>query len=201
MSSTAGFSRTTIDLLRHGEAEGANCFRGATDDPLTDEGWHQMLRQCEGGQWQAVVSSPLGRCASFASAWAEKHQLKVTLDPDWREIDFGEWEGLQAAQIDPEALRRFYADPNAFTPPKAESYASFATRIRRAWETLLTRHSGQKVLVVTHAGVIRGLFSNLLAIPVRQSFQIELPHACLTRFSCFEDAAGRYVQFNFHKPV
>jgi alpha-ribazole phosphatase len=57
------------------------------------------------------------------------------------------------------------------------------------------------VLVITHAGVIRLLFSQLLGITPQQSFQIEVPHACLSRFSCFDDEVGRFVQLNFHKPV
>ena len=197
-------TRTTIDFLRHGAVQGGDYFRGVTDDPLTEHGWQQMFRQCRGGQWQVVISSPLRRCLSFASAWGQEHQTEVVIVSDWKEIDFGEWEGLLAddiSRLQADALASYYANPLEFTPPNAESYSSFAGRIQQAWETLLTNYAGQNVLVVTHAGVIRILFSMLLAIPPRQSFQIEVPHACLTRFSCFEDAAGRFVQLNFHRPI
>lgn len=33
---------TTVDLLRHGEPEGGQMFRGAVDDPLSPRGWEQM---------------------------------------------------------------------------------------------------------------------------------------------------------------
>ena len=33
---------TTVDLLRHGESEGGEIFRGSIDVPLTEMGWQQM---------------------------------------------------------------------------------------------------------------------------------------------------------------
>ncbi|QPK63313.1 alpha-ribazole phosphatase family protein [Methylomonas sp. LL1] len=195
---------TVIDFLRHGEVQGGDYFRGVTDDPLTDHGRRQMFNQCGVEQWQAVVSSPLRRCASFASSWGQAHQVAVEMDSGLMEINFGDWEGQTAERINylyPNLLQAFYDDPACFTPPNAESYTCFVGRIQNAWERLLINHAGQRVLVVTHAGVIRVLFSLLLSIPPRQSFQIEVPHACLTRFSCFDDVVGRFVQLNFHKPV
>lgn len=195
---------TTVDFLRHGQAQGGNYFRGLTDDPLTERGWQQMFQQCLGKQWQVIVTSPLRRCASFASAWGQQQGIEIMVAPDWREIDFGDWEGQSAEQINrhqPEALARFYANPAEFTPPHAENYLDFSVRIQLAWQKLLMDFAGKQVLVVTHAGVIRLLFSQLLAIPARQSMQIEIPHACMTRFSCFDDTTGRFVQLNYHQPV
>lgn len=194
---------TTVDLLRHGEVLGDTCFRGVTDDPLTEQGWQQMYQQCQGHRWQALISSPLRRCMAFAAVWAQEHQLAVEREPNLKEIDFGDWEGQTAEQLSQhtnDALEKFYADPAGYTPPNAESYAHFTQRIQQAWDNVITQYVGQHVLVVTHAGVIRVLFSQLLGIKPQQSFQIEVPHACLSRFSCFDDEVGRFVQLNFHKP-
>ncbi len=163
-----------------------------------------MFNQCQGYDWQILISSPLQRCASFALEWAEKQRIEHLLDADWMEIDFGDWEGKTAQQIkaeDPDALQRFYADPQTYTPPNAESYSQFTCRIQRALDRIIQHYTGQHILLVTHAGVIRALFSLLLQISPRHSFQIQVSHACLTRFSCFDDESGRFVQFNFHKPA
>lgn len=197
-------SITCLDFLRHGETQSGACLRGITDDALTELGWRQMFEQCQGKQWQALVSSPLRRCASFAAAWASEHGSSVVEDPAWMEINFGDWEGQTTEQIctrDPDALQKFYSDPISFTPPNAEPYPLFAARIHQAWDRLLSTYDGQTVLIVTHAGVIRALFSHLLNIPLKQSFQIEVPHACLTRFSCYADGGEKFVQLNFHTPV
>ncbi|MGY6277127.1 histidine phosphatase family protein [Methylomonas sp. MgM2] len=201
---SASYTKTTIDFLRHGETQTGDYFRGSSDDPLTEQGWRQMFQQCLGQQWPVVIASPLRRCLSFASAWGQERQAELIIDPDWQEIDFGDWEGMSAEQVErlqPGALTNYYADPISFTPPNAESYTNFERRIRKAWESLLLNHAGQNILVVTHAGAIRLLFSTLLNIPLQQSFQIEIPYGCLTRFSCFDDARGRFVQLNFHRPV
>ncbi|AEF99776.1 histidine phosphatase family protein [Methylomonas methanica] len=201
---TPKLQQTTIDFLRHGEVRGEACFRGRTDDPLSESGWRQMFQQCQGRHWQLVLSSPLSRCASFASAWAQEHQTAVVIEPAWVELDFGDWDGLSAEQIeqkDPQMLQSFYRYPQEITPPNGENYLHFSARIRRAWDELVSRHRGQTVLVVTHAGVIRALYSQLLGIPPQHSFQIDVPHACLTRFNCFDDEGGRFVQLSFHKPI
>lgn len=196
--------KTVVDFLRHGDVSGESCFRGVTDDPLSELGWQQMTQQCQAGQWQHIVSSPLRRCVDFATVLARNANLELSIEKGWREINFGDWEGLTAAQInqqDPANLQQFYADPFSFTPPKAESYVHFSARIQTAWEQLIEKHAGTTVLVITHAGVIRSIFAQLLQLSAQNSFQIEVPHACLSRFSCFDDHNGRFVQLNFHKPL
>jgi alpha-ribazole phosphatase len=193
---------TTLDFLRHGEAQGGHYYRGVTDDPLTEQGWRQMYDRCAGWQWDTVISSPLRRCRSFASAWCQQQQRTLRVDPAWMEIDFGDWEGKTADQIaaqNPTALQNFYADPVGYTPPNAEPYTDFSARVAQGLEDLLANHAGQTLLIVTHGGVIRVLFSLILGMPVGQSWQIDVPNACLTRFSCFHDQSGRFMQLNFHK--
>jgi len=62
----------TLDLLRHGQPEGGNVFRGRTDHPLTEEGWQQMYQSCENRQWDVIITSPLSRCQEFAHKLADK---------------------------------------------------------------------------------------------------------------------------------
>ena len=200
---TANNQTTTLDFLRHGEVQGGQYYRGKTDDLLTEHGWQQMHGRCEDKEWDLVISSPLKRCADFASDWCKQRQRQLLIDEAWMEMNFGDWEGLSADQIirrDSTALQAFYADPLGYTPPNAEKYSDFLTRISCGLEGVLSNHVGQQVLIVTHAGVIRGLFSLLLGIPIAQCWQIEVPHACLTRFSCFYDQSGRFIQLNFHNP-
>jgi hypothetical protein len=98
---------TTVDLLRHGEPEGGQKFRGALDDPLSSLGWEQ-LRTTVGDyrDWQAIVSSPLIRCAAFAKELAERLDRPLEIMPDFRELNFGAWEGRTSAEV-------YAADPLA----------------------------------------------------------------------------------------
>ncbi len=112
-----------LDLLRHGETELGGGLRGSLDDALTTKGWEQMhTAVAQGGPWDRLVSSPLQRCARFAEQLGARLNLPVHLDKDLQELHFGAWEGRSAAALmdtDAEALGRFWADPYAFTPPKA----------------------------------------------------------------------------------
>lgn len=195
---------TVVDCLRHGEVAGGRCFRGRTDEPLTANGWRQMRQQCRAGEWEAIISSPLIRCHGFAEQWAGNHNLPLLVDSDWAEIDFGDWDGQTAEQIEqrfPGQISAYYRDPLALTPPNAETYQAFSNRVLAAWQRSLENFRGKRLLVVTHGGPIRSLFSSLLQIPVTNSLQIDVPHACLTRFSYFQGRDEGYAQLNFHKPL
>lgn len=194
---------TVLDFLRHGEVQGGQYYRGVTDDPLTELGWQQMRRRTEDREWDVVISSPLKRCSDFAFTWCQTRERELMVDKAWMEMNFGDWEGLAADQIAmdaPNALQAFYADPLSYTPPNAEKYLDFKARILAGIENALASHAGQHVLIVTHAGVIRSVFSLLLGIPPAQCWQIDVPHACLTRFTSFYDRNGRFIQLNFHNP-
>lgn len=199
---SAGGVTTTVDLLRHGEVLGGQYYRGITDDPLTAAGWQQMMAQCRQGQWDWVISSPLQRCRAFADDLMKQAAIPLQIEPAWMEIDFGDWEGLSADEIqqrDPDGLQAFYQDPLNHSPPNGEDYADFSDRVYRAWQNLLLEHRGKRLLIITHAGVIRALFVRVLDIPVTRSLQIAVPHACLTRFTCYHDGGDQFIQFNSHQ--
>ncbi len=194
---------TTIDFLRHGEVQGKACYRGITDDPLTTLGLQQMqLAIQDYTPWSAIVSSPLSRCIEFANELGLKHNIPIQLEAKLQEINFGIWEGKTATeinQLDPAGLDKFYLDPSSYTPPQAEKFIIFQARIKAAWQDLLNAYQGQHILCVTHAGVIRAIFTQLLQISVSQSFAIQVQHASLSQFQCLHADTGDFVQFNFHK--
>jgi alpha-ribazole phosphatase len=43
-------------------------------------------------------------------------ELPLQVNSAFQEIDFGDWEGKTAAQIDPQLLAQFYLDPVSFPP-------------------------------------------------------------------------------------
>ncbi|WP_367154630.1 histidine phosphatase family protein [Methylomonas sp. HYX-M1] len=194
-------TQTTIDILRHGEPTGGIRFRGITDDPLSEVGWQQMLECCDNRNWQAVISSPLQRCQAVALHLSATRNIPLYVDAAWQEIDFGRWEGLTAEAIEhryPKALEAYYRDFMNASPPEGETYKQFSTRVNIAWYQLTAAYFGQSVLLITHAGVIRALFSLLMGISPENSFRIEVPHASLTRFRCFGSPGKQTVLLDFH---
>lgn len=181
-----------LDLLRHGETELGGGLRGSLDDALTEQGWAQMRAAVvEGGPWDRVVSSPLQRCARFAAELAQQLELPLELEGDLQELHFGAWEGQSAAALmetDAQALGLFWADPYAFTPPQGEPVALFARRVLAAVARLHQAYAGQRVLLVSHGGVMRLLLAQARGLPREQLLQVEVGHGAL--FSLRVGAGG-----------
>ena len=184
-----------LDLLRHGETELGGGFRGSLDDALTDVGWAQMhAAVAEAGPWDRVVSSPLQRCARFAEVLAEGLGLPLTLEPGFQELHFGDWEGRSALDLmqDHEAeLGQFWADPYGFTPSGGEPVAAFAERVSAALQRLQMSYAGERVLLVTHGGVMRLLLARARGLPKEQLLQVQVGHGALHRVHV--EADGRVL--------
>lgn len=159
-----------IGLLRHGEVEGGACYRGSTDDPLSEAGWRQMWASVgDSPDWSRIVSSPLVRCSAFAKAFAERHGKPLRLDARLAEMHFGLWEGLTAAELmeqDADALMRFWKDPVRHPPPEAEPLPAFVERVMSAWSDIATADAPGRTLVVSHGGAIRVILNHLSGQPL-----------------------------------
>lgn len=181
-----------IDLLRHGDT-GQRSYRGQLDDPLLEIGWAQLRAAVAGREWDAIVSSPLRRCAAFAAELAQARGLPLHLDAGLAEYHFGQWQGVPIetlAESQGEALGRFWADPVAHPPPGGERFAAFRARLTAALDAAARRWPQRRVLAVTHGGAIR----LLRCVHERRGFGdmagIDVPHASLHALDWRGDAGG-----------
>lgn len=185
-----------LELLRHGQTEQGGGLRGSLDDALTEQGWAQLRAAVHGaGPWDRLISSPLQRCARFAEEVAAAHGLPLHYEPGLQELHFGDWEGRSAAQLmetDAEALGRFWADPYAFTPPNGEPLLQFEARVLAAVEGLATAYVGQRLLLVTHGGVMRLLLARARGLPRQDLLQVNVGYA--QRFRLSLDADGQLTE-------
>lgn len=177
---------TLIDLIRHGEPVGGRAFRGHNiDDPLSDSGWQQM-RDAVGdyADWDVIVTSPLTRCRAFAEALAARHGQPVEVEDRLKEVGFGRWEGRTPEQIqqdNAEEYAAFYADPVNRRPPGAEPLDAFIERVSTAYDELAQRHAGKRVLIVSHAGVMRAVIAHVLHAEPIGLYRISVANAGITR--------------------
>jgi alpha-ribazole phosphatase len=192
---------TVVDLLRHGEPDGGQKFRGSIDDPLSTRGWEQMHTAVgDYREWEAIISSPLIRCAAFADQLAERLDCPLKIAPAFSEISFGVWEGRSVVEVhenDPVALGQFWRDPVAHPIPGSEPVADFDRRISQAWDALLEEYRSRHVLLVTHGGVIRIVLRRLLEIPLQRIWRMEAPFASLSRMRVHRDS-GSEPHLVFH---
>lgn len=195
---------TIIDLIRHGEPVGGTRLRGSQDDPLSDLGWEQMRASVgDYSPWQSVISSPLKRCHGFAEELSQRHGLALSLDERFREIGFGAWEGKTTAELmeeDPQALQRYWQDPDQHTPPGGERLSDFVERIHSAWDETIAKNKASHQLLVCHGGVIRAVLVRVLGMPVERLWSFDVPYANATRivYHHFKDGS-QASQLRFHQ--
>jgi alpha-ribazole phosphatase len=171
----------SIDLLRHGDT-GQRSYRGQLDDPLTALGWEQLRRAVHDGAWDAIVSSSLQRCSSFARELANRRGLPLRLDARLAEYHFGHWQGVPIETIAVEqgdALGRFWADPVAHPPPGGETFDTFRMRLFAALDEIVAGAEGRRTLVITHGGAIRLLRCFAERRGYGDMAGIDVPHASL----------------------
>lgn len=179
---------TTVDLLRHGEPLGGQKYRGSLDDPLSPQGWSQMQQVVDAQEiaWQQIVTSPMVRCADFSRKLGETRSVPVHVEPAFREMGFGLWEGkskqtLLADERFREHLLRFWKNPRDNPPPEGESIPALHDRVCLAWQDMISRCAGTHLLLVAHSGVIRVILSMLLGIPQDNLSRLSIPFAALSR--------------------
>ena len=196
-----------VTLLRHGEVAGPpHVLRGKHDTPLAAAGWRQM-RQAAGAAntppFSAIAASPLARCRAFAEKLATECQLALTLHPGLEEIDFGDWEGLTplAAQTaTPELFTRFQANPEGLAPPNGEAFAAFRQRVCAAFHACLAQHHNGHLLIVTHAGVMRVVLSEIMGLSWETAQRIALPPAAAFQLSLSQGHAPYLLNLNSGQP-
>ena len=182
---------TIIDVLRHGEPEGGQMYRGGgTDHLLSKSGWAQMQasitkrKNNDEDNWEVVVSSPMLRCKDFANEIAKEREIPITFHESFREASYGDWEGKRPSEIIESSEKQywdFFKDPINCRPPNSEPLDSFTSRIDTVFTTVLDDHEGKHVLLVAHLAVTRAIINKVLGMPLSAQQRIDMPFAGMIR--------------------
>lgn len=150
-------------VIRHGETgfTQERRFTGSRDIPLSRAG----IAQCEAVAERlaatvpaAVYASPLERARTSAEIVAKPHRLAVTVEPAFREMGFGPWEGVTREEVAtrfPEAYRTWRAAPHELRLDGVETLGEVAARVGTGLRALRDGRAGQTLVLVTHAIVVR----------------------------------------------
>lgn len=143
-------------LVRHGEStwNAEHRWQGRADPPLSPRGEAGARRATAPGPFDGVYASPLQRALRTA---ALLHGAATPV-PGLEEREAGAWTGLTHAEID---ARWPGARTGTWRPPGFETDAGLLDRARAAVATL----TGERILVVTHEGLLRALTGTDQPIP------------------------------------
>lgn len=155
-----------IVLLRHGETVGQSSIRfyGATDIALSGLGADQAAaaaRAIGSPPFDLVIASPLHR--AWRSALIVAPGQRVLLEPGFREIDFGRFEGLTREEIaarDPEQSAIWEEQGLAYDFPQGERREDFRARVLAGMHRALA-HPVSSLLIAAHKGIVRTIAETL----------------------------------------
>ncbi|TFD15097.1 histidine phosphatase family protein [Cryobacterium sp. TMT1-2-2] len=151
---------TTFSIVRHGQTDWNlhHRIQGSTDIPLNATGRAEAAAAAERLQsrrWDAIVSSPLLRASESAHIIAAELGLSEPLIvPALTERHHGAIEGLTFA----ERQHRF---PDGVVVPGLETRRDVVDRVLAALATLAAGRAGQRVLVLSHGGIIGTLLRHV----------------------------------------
>ena len=182
---------TELIVVRHGQtaANIAGLLVGRQDVLLTDLGHRQAERAAEAvanRSPDALVTSPLQRTRQTAAPIAARTALYPKLEDRIAEFSFGDLEGWSeqdALEAHPHLrpLIRGEAHPDELWP-NGESGSIFLARIVDGFGQIVADHPDERVVVVSHGGVI-GSFIGILVEKHPSSFFPYLVHnASITTF-------------------
>lgn len=151
-----------IYIVRHIEPiiEKGICY-GHLDIAIPDnyKYQHQQIALQLPNDFDEIFSSPLSRCKLLA----ENFSSNVIYDKRLMELNFGDWEGKTWNEINQTELNYWMENYITIAPPNGESLTDLLGKIS-AFITELKLKKYNKILIVTHAGVIRcamNLFNNV----------------------------------------
>jgi len=171
---------TTFYLVRHGACDGlGETIWGRTPGiHLNDEGKAQAQRLAHDFnhvQLDAIYSSPLERAVETAEAIARAADLPVQQSFAFNEIDFGDWSGQSLPELArDERWHRFNTQRSTTRIPGGESFLEVQGRAVFELERLSQHHAGGRVVIVSHADVIKAVLSYAGDTPVDQTLEIEI---------------------------
>jgi alpha-ribazole phosphatase len=177
--------RTRVYLTRHGEVVNPGVYNGHTDVDITEEGVRQMERlrdRLREKKLAAVYSSDLLRTKKGAQIIAEPHGLKPETFREFREMDFGRWQGLSYAQVMeqyPSDIPQWMNDLENFRVPGGESFLDMCNRAIPKLRELVERHHGQEFALVCHGAMNRVILAEALHLPFAHLLRIEQDYGCL----------------------
>jgi alpha-ribazole phosphatase len=178
-----------VYLIRHTtpQIKKGICY-GQSDVPLceTFAAEAEKVMQHLPSDISVVFSSPLLRCALLAKKISPK---QIVLDDRLLELHFGEWEMKEWNAIDQKKLMLWMKDFVAMKVPGGESYFDLHARVNDFITTLMRRNY-ERVVIVTHAGVIRCFVAKVLKMNLNDTFALSFNYATITKIIFNGDAGG-----------
>ena len=130
--------------------------------------------------WLCIIAAAICTIGPIISLWFVDNNV---LNPHY--VFAALWEGKSAEEIiadNNEALIHFWKDPISNTPPDAEPLLDFEKRVISSWKQIINdAYTDQRILIVTHGGVISTILCNLYKKPINHILEFQVSHASVVQ--------------------
>lgn len=180
--------KVKITWIRHGmtQANGEHRYLGKTDEPLSETGirlLQEKKKEYFSSPPEFLYTSPMKRCVQTAELLFERNPILI---PEWKEMDFGQFEGKNYEELKDNPDYQKWIDSNGTLPfPGGEPREQFIrrsmegfdwmmsdilikseknTRIQNGTETQDLKNNCETeipVVAVVHGGTIMAVLSSL----------------------------------------
>jgi 2,3-bisphosphoglycerate-dependent phosphoglycerate mutase len=182
---------TKITIIRHGETEWNVSMRlqGNQNSELTLRGKKQVelvAKALSRRDFNVLISSDQGRAVNTAEIINKYHNLKMILNKNLRERNFGIMEGLTREEIAikfPDVHDGYIKRKSEYQIPDGESLVQLYTRVTCELNNINKQYEGSKILIVTHGGVLDCLMRMVFSYSLDVSRNFSIYNAAINTFS------------------
>jgi probable phosphoglycerate mutase len=182
---------TKVTMIRHGETEWNVAMRlqGNQDSNLTSLGIKQVELVAEAlssKPFDIHISSDQGRAVKTAEIINEHHHLKIVLNENLRERNFGIMEGLTREEIAekyPEVHESYIKRKSEFQVPQGESLIQLYSRVTNELKRIVSLHESKKILIITHGGVLDCTMRMVFSYSLDNPRNFSIYNAAINTFS------------------
>ncbi len=171
---------TSIIFVRHGHTKQTEQGRLYTDHAaaLTDKG---LLQAASIANWLArekpelLFASTADRVLNSADIISKTLSLPIVQIPGLNEQNVGDWEGrsyLEIKKEEPDLYKKWCNDPIRNRAPGGESLLDVFDRVSKDINKIIEENAGKKIVLVTHAGVIRSAIIAAMGMPIDNLWRI-----------------------------
>lgn len=197
---------TKVMFIRHGETKWniLGKYQGQSDVALTEKGREQgklLAKYFPSEQLDAIYSSDLSRAMETAGFIAEKFNLTVNAEKAFREMDFGDWEGLTYEEIvtkSPEGMKNFMIRPDILKVPNGENFQILQERATKRLNELIKEHGEGTIAIVAHGGVLRTMLASALEMPLKNLWRIRQYNTSVSSVIYGESPIVEYINSTEH---
>ena len=186
-----------IVLIRHGLPMRVETKDGVAADPsLSRIG---LMQAAEAADWlvgikiEAIYSSPLQRARETAEPFAQRSGLEIMIEDDVSEFDRDSSTYIPMEELKAQDYEAWKAFVDGSYGDDVDMLAFQATVVRGV-ESIIERHSGERVAVFCHGGVVNMWASHVLGMPPRLFADVR--YASASRFLCASTGERSLVSLN-----